>query len=111
MNMRRILLAAPAALLAILLLGAGFDEPAGAQSTESKGAPTDSGIALSGDDGMTISWEVRNRFRLFRREADFQRHVIANRAGSQLAAEHMLERDSAGRGWAQNQVEHLCVNP
>ena len=35
---------------------------------------------------------------------------IANRAGSQLAAEHLLERDTGGRGWAQNVVEHLCVN-
>ena len=57
-----------------------------------------------------IEWEVKNRFRLFRREADFQRHVVANRAGSQLAAEHQLERDTGGRGWAQNQVDHLCVN-
>ena len=35
---------------------------------------------------------------------------IANRAGSQLAAEHQLERATGGRGWAQNQVDHLCVN-
>ena len=59
---------------------------------------------------MAIAWEVRNRFRLFRREADFQRHVVADRAGSQFAAEHFLERETGGRGWAQNEVEHLCVN-
>ena len=62
------------------------------------------------DGAFRIVWEVKNRFRLFRREADFQRHVIANRAGNQLAAEHLLQRDPAGRGWAQNQVEHLCVD-
>ena len=77
---------------------------AGAQPAEPGASPQ------AADAGMTIEWEVRNRFRLFRREADFQRHVIANRAGSQLAAEHLLERDTGGRGWAQNQVDHLCVN-
>ena len=39
------------------------------------------------DPSLRIDWEVKNRFRLFRREADFQRHVTANRAGSLLAAE------------------------
>ena len=101
--MRRTPLAASAALLAILLLGAGFDSRARAQST----GPD---AAAATDAGITVEWEVKNRFRLFRREADFQRHVIANRAGNQLAAEHLLERDTGGRGWAQNQVEHLCVN-
>ena len=48
--------------------------------------------------------------RLFRRDADFQRHVIASRAGGQLAAEHLLERGTEGRGWAEDVVEHLCVN-
>ncbi|MEA3027675.1 MAG: hypothetical protein QOF91_2960 [Alphaproteobacteria bacterium] len=88
------------ALLAALLAGAGFDRRANAQP----------GAALPGEPGIAIEWEVKNRFRLFRREADFQRHVIASRVGSQLAAEHQLERDTGGRGWAQNQVEHLCVN-
>jgi lysophospholipase L1-like esterase len=68
------------------------------------------GLTPSTDSGITIDWEVKSRFRLFRREADFQRHVIANHAGNQLAAERMLERDTGGRGWAQNQVDHLCVN-
>jgi hypothetical protein len=59
---------------------------------------------------MTIEWEVQSRFRLFRRDSDFRRMVIASRAGSQLAAEHILERDSGGRGWAQNLIGQLCVN-
>ena len=33
-----------------------------------------------------IVWEVKNRFRLFRNEADFQKQVAAYRAGSILAA-------------------------
>lgn len=95
--MRRTALAALAALLTALLLDAGFDRRAGAQPAEP-------------DSGVTIDWEVKNRFRLFRRESDFQRHVIANRAGSQFAAEHQLQRATGGRGWAQSQVDHLCVN-
>jgi len=89
--------------LAALLAGASFGGHAVAQPAEpSTVQPTDTGIA--------IEWQVRSRFRLFRREADFQRHVIANRAGSQLAAEHLLERETGGRGWAQNMVDQLCVS-
>lgn len=93
--MRRTAFAVPAAFLAVLLLIAGIDSRASAQPA---------------DPGIGIDWEVKSRFRLFRREADFQRHVIANHAGNQLAAEHILERDTGGRGWAQSQVDHLCVN-
>src|SRR5438132_1616446 len=37
-----------------------------------------------------IEWEVKNRFRLFRNEADFQRHVAAMRSDGVLAAERRL---------------------
>src|SRR5215831_11372751 len=42
-----------------------------------------------------IEWEVKNRFRLFRNEADFQHHVAAAHSGGVLAAERRLasERD------------------
>lgn len=66
--------------------------------------------AATSDSGLVIDWQVRNRFRLFRREADFQRHENASRAGGQLAAEHLLQGDTGGRGWAQAQLDHLCVN-
>ena len=56
-----------------------------------------------------IEWEVKNRFRLFRSEADFRRHV-AIRADSVLAAEQHLARDSDGRGWARDTVERLCAD-
>ncbi|MEA2953816.1 MAG: hypothetical protein QOJ96_3336 [Alphaproteobacteria bacterium] len=64
------------------------------------------------DDGNTlrIEWEVKNRFRLFRNEADFQRHVAANRGDGILAAEDRLESTSDGRGWAKDMVDHLCVD-
>src|SRR5690606_35164565 len=42
--------------------------------------------------------------------ADFQRHVTASGAGSLLAAEHWLQRQAGARGWAQEMVEHLCIN-
>ncbi|HZC97848.1 MAG TPA: hypothetical protein VE267_17295, partial [Bradyrhizobium sp.] len=33
----------------------------------------------AGDGPLQISWEVRNRFRLFREERDFQLHVESGR--------------------------------
>lgn len=60
--------------------------------------------------GMQISWEVRNRFRLFREERDFQIHVAAESNQSILAAEQTFERQSDGRGWARNAVNRLCID-
>ena len=57
-----------------------------------------------------IEWEVKNRFRLFRNEADFQRHVAATRNDGVLGAEQRLARESDGRGWARDTVERLCVD-
>ena len=57
-----------------------------------------------------IEWEVKNRFRLFRSEADFERHVAAMRHGGVLAAERRLAKESDGRGWARDIVERLCLD-
>jgi hypothetical protein len=57
-----------------------------------------------------IEWEVKNRFRLFRSEADFERHVAAMRHGGVLAAERRLAKESEGRGWARDIVERLCLD-
>ncbi len=57
-----------------------------------------------------IEWEVKNRFRLFKTEADFQRHVAASRGDGVLAAEQRLARASDGRGWARDMVDNLCVD-
>jgi hypothetical protein len=57
-----------------------------------------------------IEWEVKNRFRLFRSEADFERHVDAMRHGGVLAAERRLAKESDGRGWARDIVERLCLD-
>jgi hypothetical protein len=59
---------------------------------------------------MQISWEVRNRFRLFREERDFLLHVESTRDRSILAAEQGLELQSDGRGWARNIVNRLCID-
>lgn len=57
-----------------------------------------------------IEWEVKNRFRLFRSEADFQRHVAASRGDGVLAAERRLALASDGHGWARDMVDNLCVD-
>ncbi|WP_249779649.1 hypothetical protein [Bradyrhizobium sediminis] len=59
---------------------------------------------------MQISWEVRNRFRLFREERDFLLHTDAAPGRSILASEQALELQSDGRGWARNTVNRLCID-
>ena len=60
--------------------------------------------------GVTVSWEVKNRFRLFRDEKDFNRHLAATSGRSILAAEQTLEQETDGRGWARDMVTRLCVD-
>jgi lysophospholipase L1-like esterase len=62
------------------------------------------------DGSMQISWQVRNRFRLFREERDFLLHAESMRGGSVLASEQALEIQSDGRGWARNVVNRLCID-
>jgi lysophospholipase L1-like esterase len=62
-----------------------------------------------GDD-LRVSWEVKNRFRLFRDERDFLRHVAALQGGSVLEAERTLAAATDGRGWARDTVVRLCVD-
>ena len=60
--------------------------------------------------GVTIEWRVRSRFRLFRDERDFDRHVAAQLGRSILAAEQSLALESGGRGWARDMVARLCID-
>jgi hypothetical protein len=62
------------------------------------------------DAPLQISWQVRNRFRLFREERDFQLHVESGRSRSVLSSEQALELQSDGRGWARNMVNRLCID-
>ena len=66
--------------------------------------------ALAQTADLRIEWEVKNRFRLFRNEADFRRHVEAARSDGVLAAERRLAKESDGRGWARDMLERLCVD-
>jgi lysophospholipase L1-like esterase len=73
--------------------------------------PTQPAAAQTTPDGqLQISWEVRNRFRLFREERDFQLHTESARGRSILASEQALELQSDGRGWARNTVNRLCID-
>lgn len=72
--------------------------------------PIDQAAAQGAGGGVQITWEVRNRFRLFREERDFQLHVDSMRSNSVLAAEQGLEVQSDGRGWARNTVNRLCID-
>jgi hypothetical protein len=73
--------------------------------------PLDSGFAQLADTGnFHVTWEVKNRFRLFRNEADFLRMAAANRNDGILAAERRLDRSTDGLGWAKDIVPNLCVD-
>src|SRR5947209_6377024 len=57
------------------LLRAWWPDPAAAQDTDPAPVTTEITPPIS----TQIIWEVKSRFRLFRSEADFQRHVAAHR--------------------------------
>jgi hypothetical protein len=59
---------------------------------------------------LRIDWEVKNRFRLFRREADFRRHVAALSLKTILGAEQQMATETDGRGWAASMLSNLCVD-
>ena len=82
--------------------------PAAAQTAAAQGAPAAAETAP--DSPLQISWEVRNRFRLFREERDFLLHAESARGRSVLASEQALELQSDGRGWARNVVNRLCID-
>ncbi|MDB5568833.1 MAG: hypothetical protein JWN93_16 [Hyphomicrobiales bacterium] len=65
--------------------------------------------AAAQDAPLEISWEVRNRFRMFAREADFERLAAAHEGGGVLDAERRLAAQD-GFGWAKD-VGALCFNP
>jgi hypothetical protein len=72
--------------------------------------PDSAALAQAGDAKPRIEWEVKNRFRLFRNEDDFQRHLAAWRDDGVLGSERRLAIESDGRGWARDTVERLCVD-
>jgi lysophospholipase L1-like esterase len=74
--------------------------------------------ALAQQPPPSISWEVKNRFRLFERDTDFERHVSAHKTaiaqGAKLAdltlkTEQVLARQTNGHGWARD-ITAICVD-
>jgi lysophospholipase L1-like esterase len=59
---------------------------------------------------LAVAWEVKNRFRLFRYESDFLKHVDAERGDGILAAEQRLAQATDGQGWARTLLNGLCVD-
>src|SRR5450432_581170 len=94
-----------------MILGALLVGALGAPPTRWVAAQTAAAAAQGAPDApMQISWEVRNRFRLFREERDFLLHAENARGRSVLASEQALELQSDGRGWARNTVNRLCID-
>jgi len=85
--------------------------PAGLLASLLAGLPAERAHAQTAADGpLQVSWEVRNRFRLFREERDFALHVDSARGRSVWASEQALALQSDGRGWARNTVNRLCID-
>jgi hypothetical protein len=87
--------------LRLFVIGAALSVALPARQAAAQTAP---------DSQLQISWEVKNRFRLFREERDFQLHAESLRNRSVLASEDALEPQSDGRGWARNMVNRLCID-
>src|SRR5437868_6765499 len=85
-----------------------FLAPAAAQPPVTPGPLQILPPTISSD--LRVVWEVKNRFRLFRREADFLKHVAAQSIKSVLAAEQIMAGETDGRGWARTMLGNLCVD-
>ena len=99
----------------IAALGSAMAGPAGAQTPPAADPsvaqpPLAQQPAVQLSTTMQISWEVRNRFRLFREERDFKLQVDSLSGRSILAAEQALATQSDGRGWARNTLGRLCID-
>jgi len=95
-------------IISAALLAAALPAPRATAQTSL--LPPAAAQAAAPDAAMQISWEVRNRFRLFREERDFQLHAEVARGRIILASEQALGLQSDGRGWARNTVNRLCID-
>ena len=96
--------------LLVAALGALQAHRAAAQSAPAVAQSTPAVAQSAPDTSMQISWEVRNRFRLFREERDFLLHTDSPQGQTILGSEQALELQSDGRGWARNTVNRLCID-
>ena len=60
--------------------------------------------------GVTVKWQVKNRFRLFKDESDFEHMVQFHGRNGVLADETTLAGETRGVGWAAPIVARLCVD-
>src|SRR5262249_23327150 len=91
-------------VLPVLIVVVGLGAAGGARAQPVAAPTVESGSSLH------IVWEVKNRFRLFRQERDFQLHAAALAGRSVLAAEQLMALESEGRGWARNMLGRLCID-
>jgi hypothetical protein len=84
--------------------------PAPAPAPVVEPVPVDPPPAVEPATGVAIAWSVANRFRLFRDESDFHRHVDAMQGRTVLEAEQALAIATDGRGWARDAVGRLCLD-
>jgi hypothetical protein len=108
------------AAVAVFLIAGGLDQgfaqtdnppPANSPPPTDNPPPAIAPPASDNAGSLEIAWEVTSRFRLFRYEKDFLRHVAADRGDGILAAERRLAGDTEGRGWARTMINSLCVDP
>ena len=84
--------------------------PQAAPAPPAAPGPPAAATPLAGLGNFHIVWEVKNRFRLFRNEADFLRLAAASRGDGILASERRLEEATDGLGWAKDVVADLCLD-
>src|SRR5262249_5240527 len=82
--------------------------PPAAPATES--APLEPQVTIEPATGVAITWSVVNRFRLFRDERDFRRHVEAMQGHAVQEAEQALAAATDGGGWASEMLGRLCLD-
>src|SRR5688572_32046 len=98
--------------------GIGLAGPALAQGTQATEPPPTLSAPLrispeappAAGPEIRIAWDVANRFRLFRNEADFNRLARVMRGRSVLEAEQLLATETDGRGWAAPLLGRLCLD-
>src|SRR5262245_33900880 len=76
--------------------------PPAAPAIES--APLEPRVTVEPATGVAITWSVVNRFRLFREERDFRRHVEAMQGHTVQEAEQALAAATDGSGWAREMM-------